>query len=135
MGMLDKLIGAFSSADSGGSSKGDQELNWIQLTQLGQLDDIIDRSKTKVQFIFKHSTRCGISRMAMSRFKKSYSLSENDADLYYLDLLKFRAVSNAIADKFQVRHESPQLLIIKDGVVVAHDSHSGINRLVLETFV
>ncbi len=100
-----------------------------------QLDEIVERSKTKTQFIFKHSTRCGISRMALSQFKKNYPFSESEADLYYLDLLAFRAISNAIAERFQVMHQSPQLLVIKNGVAVADESHGGINNMELTEFV
>lgn len=132
MGLFNKLFG-----DSNGSDASKQEdiTPWINLATIEQLDEIVELSKTKPQFIFKHSTRCGISRMVMNQFKKSYQLSESEADLYYLDLLNYRTISGTIADKFQVMHESPQLLVIKNGVVVAHDSHSGINQLELGKFV
>ena len=132
MGLFNKLFS--TSADSSDSPKEDAT-PWINLTTMEQLDEIVERSKTKTQLIFKHSTRCGISRMVISQFKKSYQLSESEADLYYLDLLNYRAISGEIAEKFQVMHESPQLLVITNGVVVAHDSHSGINNLDLGKFV
>ena len=136
MGLLGKLFGASTGSGAGsGASKQESATPWIALNNMEQLDVIVENSKTKTQLIFKHSTRCGVSRMVISQFKKDYKLSENDADLYYLDLLNFRAISNAIAEKFQVRHESPQLLIIKNGVVVVHDSHGGINRLALGELV
>lgn len=136
MGLLDKLFGASTGPAAGsGESKQEGAIPWINLTKIEELDEIVERSKTKTQFIFKHSTRCGVSRMVMNQFKKNYKISENEADLYYLDLLNFRSVSNVIAEKFQVHHESPQVLVIKDGVAVAHDSHSGINRLELAEFV
>lgn len=132
MGLLDKLFG---DSTSSGESKQEDATPWINLTTIEQLDDIVERSKTKTQFIFKHSTRCGISRMVISQFKKSYQLSENEADLYYLDLLNYRTISGGIAEKFQVMHESPQLVVIKNGIVVAHKSHSAINNLELGKFV
>lgn len=129
MGLFDKLFS--------GSNEPKQQDNtpWIDLNTLEQLDVINERSKTKTQFVFKHSTRCGISRMVISQFKKDYQLSESEADLYYLDLLSYREISGAIAQTFNVMHESPQLLIIKNGVVVAHKSHGGINELDLQKFV
>ena len=134
MGLFNKLFGA--STDSGADeAKHENATPWINLTTIEQLDEIVERSKTKTQLIFKHSTRCGVSRMVMNQFKKEYKLSENEADLYYLDLLNYRTISAAIAEKFQVMHESPQLLVIKNGVAVAHDSHSGINNMELGKFV
>lgn len=132
MGLFNKIFSASSSSDV---SKQEDATPWINLTTIEQLDEIVERSKTKTQFIFKHSTRCGVSRMVISQFKKGYQISESEADLYYLDLLNYRTISGEIAERFQVMHESPQLLVIKDGVVVAHDSHSGINRMDLENFV
>ncbi len=129
MGLFDKL---FSGSNE---PKQEDTTPWIDLNTLEQLDVINDRSKTKTQFVFKHSTRCGISRMVISQFKKDYQLSESEADLYYLDLLSYREVSSAIAETFNVMHESPQLLIIKNGVVVAHKSHGGINELDLQKLV
>lgn len=129
MSLISKLFKTSGSTDM------DQDLPWKALNEEAQLAEIKENSKTKTQIIFKHSTRCGISSMVMNRFKKAYDLSENQADLYYLDLISFRAVSNAIADTFGVRHESPQLLIVKQGTVVKHDSHSGINEIDLDQYV
>ena len=136
MGLFKKLFGA-SSGSSAGSDKPNQEneIPWIDLNTMEQLDAIVDKSKTKPQFIFKHSTRCGVSRMVISQLKRDYQLSKNDADLYYLDLLAYRAISNEIAERFEVMHQSPQLLVVKNGVVVAHESHSGINNMNLEKFI
>jgi bacillithiol system protein YtxJ len=113
-----------------GSSEPKEEkvLPWIALTSMDQLDAIAEKSKGKTQLIFKHSTRCGISRMVMNQFVASYDSAAN-ADLYYLDLLSYRDVSNEVGYTFQVMHQSPQLLVIKNGVVVAHASHGGINDM------
>lgn len=119
-----------------GSSEPKEEkiLPWIALNSIEQLDTITEQSETKTQLIFKHSTRCGISRMVMNQFVASYDLGIN-ADLYYLDLLSYRDVSNEVGYKFQVMHQSPQLLVIRNGVVVAHASHGGINDMDLVSFV
>lgn len=120
----------------GGSTEPKEEkvLPWINLNSLSQLNEIEEKSKTKTQVIFKHSTRCGISRMVMNQFVEAYDLDAN-LDLYYLDLLSYRDVSNEVGYQFQVMHESPQLLVIKNGVNVAHASHGGINDLDLMRFV
>ncbi|WP_439152365.1 bacillithiol system redox-active protein YtxJ [Winogradskyella sp.] len=119
-----------------GSSEPKEEkvLPWLPLTQVDQLNAISEKSKTKTQFIFKHSTRCGISRMVMNQFVSAYALDTN-ADLYYLDLLNYRDVSNEVGYKFQVMHQSPQILIIKNGVAVAHASHGAVNDMDLNRFL
>lgn len=128
-------MGIFNKIFSGSSEKQEEiVLPWIALTHVSQLIEIEEKSNEKPQFIFKHSTRCGISRMVMKQFINDYNLDEKQADLYYLDLLNYREVSNETGYKFQVMHESPQLLIIKNGVVVAHASHGSINDLKLEYF-
>lgn len=128
MGLFNKLFKGSSE------SKAEKVLPWIPLTNLAQLNTISNQSKTKTQFIFKHSTRCGISRMVMNQFIDAYDL-DNNADLYYLDLLNYRAVSNEVGLKFQVIHQSPQLLVIRNAVAVTHASHAAINTMDLSTFV
>jgi len=119
-----------------GSSEPKEEkvLPWIALNSITQLDEIAEKSKGKTQLIFKHSTRCGISRMVMNQFVSAYDVDSN-ADLYYLDLLNYRDVSNEVGYKFQVMHQSPQLLVMRNGVVVAHASHGGINEMDLAGYV
>ncbi len=128
-------MGIFNKLFSGSTEpKEEKVLPWLQLTSISQLDEIEEKSKTKTQVIFKHSTRCGISRMVMNQFIASYSLTSEDIDLYYLDLLNYREVSNEVGYKFQVIHESPQLLVIRNGVTVAHSSHGAINEVDLARF-
>lgn len=129
MGLLNKIFGGSNEA------KEETVLPWTPLTELRQLDAIKEKSSTKTQVIFKHSTRCGISSMVMRQFVSSYALTEKDLDLYYLDLLNYRDVSNEVGYKFQVMHESPQLLVIKNGIVVAHASHGAINDIDLSQFI
>lgn len=120
-----------------GGSKEPKEkkiLPWKNLTTVSQLDEIAKLSLGKTQVIFKHSTRCGISSMVMNQFVAAFDLDIN-LDLYYLDLLSYRDVSNEAGFKFQVMHQSPQLLVIKNGVVVAHASHGAINEIDLFKFV
>ena len=129
MGLLNKLFG------NSGEVKEEKVLPWIILNDLQQLNHIENRSATKTQVIFKHSTRCGISRMVMNQFTDAYQFTEKDLDLYYLDLLSYREISNEIAAKFQVMHESPQVLVIKNGVAVAQGSHGSISDIDLRKFV
>jgi len=115
----------------GGSSEPKEEklLPWIALTEIGQLEVIAEKSRAKTQVIFKHSTRCGISRMVMNQFVSAYNLEMTNIDLYFLDLLSYREISNEVGYKFQVMHQSPQLLIIKNGIAVNHASHGAINDI------
>ena len=128
-------MGIFNKLFSGSSEpKEEKVLPWQPLTDVSQLDVIAEKSKTKTQLVFKHSTRCGISRMVMNQFVSDYNV-DVVADLYYLDLLSYRDVSNEVGYKFQVMHQSPQLLVLRNGVVVAHASHGAINELSIERFV
>ncbi len=99
-------------------------MNWIKLNSLDQLTEIKKKSKETPQIIFKHSTRCSISSMALNRLEKAKTLPL--ADFYYLDLIAFRNISNSIAEQFDVYHESPQVLLIKNEECIYDESHSGI---------
>lgn len=101
-------------------------LKWISLIEIFQLDTLVEKSYQKPQFIFKHSTRCGISRTVKREFEGVFPFKNEEVDLYYLDLLSYRNISNEIESLFGVRHESPQLLIVKNGQVVRHASHGYI---------
>jgi len=100
-------------------------MNWINLTQEEQLQQIKVNSKNKPQVIFKHSTRCSISSMAKNRLEKS--TQPDEIDFYFLDLIKYRPISNKIAEIFKIYHESPQILLIKNDECVYDESHSGID--------
>lgn len=101
---------------------------WKKLETLKQLDQIVEDSNNKEIAIFKHSTSCGISRMVKRTFESDLNSRDKlKADVYYLDLLQFREISNQIADRFNVIHQSPQLVIIKDGLAIHDSSHHSIN--------
>ncbi len=100
-------------------------MNWKHLNTEAQLEQIREESHRKPVVLFKHSTRCNISSTAKSRLERQYSPNAG-ADVYLLDLISFRNVSNRIASEFGVRHESPQVLVIKDGLAVHHASHMDI---------
>lgn len=99
-------------------------MNWIQLTTAEQVKDIIQKSAVKPQLIFKHSIRCSTSSLAKGRLEKA-PMPEN-IDFYYLDLINYRDISNLVADQFSVHHESPQVLLIKNGECIYEESHIGI---------
>ena len=109
-------------------------VNWIPLQLMGQLDEIIALSKEKPVLIFKHSTRCSISRFALKQFENEFDL-QNQIDAYFLDLLEFRAISNEIASRFGIMHQSPQLLLIKEGKVLYDASHGDIQANELKKYI
>ncbi len=105
-------------------------MDWKVLEYIDQIDVIKQASHNKLQLIFKHSTRCIISKMALKNFENDFLLHDV-IDTYYLDLISYREISNKIADDFGVTHQSPQILLIKDGKVIYHESHEGIEANVL----
>jgi len=110
------------------------KINWLALTSVSQLDEIVDASNSKLVVIFKHSTRCSISRMALRQFENDFE--SNDQILpYYLDLLNHRDISNEIASKFSVVHQSPQLLIISKEKCIYNASHSDIDAEVIKNYL
>lgn len=100
-------------------------MNWIPLSSNEELEQLILLSQQKPLVIFKHSTRCSISTVAKNRLEKSSV--PHDIPFYYLDLIAFRKVSNSIAEQFGIIHESPQILLIKNGKCVYDESHMGID--------
>jgi bacillithiol system protein YtxJ len=105
-----------------------KEVPWHLITESKQLDDIENESGKKTVAIFKHSTTCGISKMVLKNFESEFRTGkeEDNLKLYFLDLREYRGVSNEIAERFNVRHESPQLIVLKDRKVVHHSSHHSI---------
>lgn len=110
------------------------KVGWRQLIDLGQLNEIIAESTDKPVIVFKHSTRCGVSKMVLKQFENEFDLNEKITP-YFLDLLEQRALSNEIANRFGVGHESPQLLLIRNGKSIYDASHSNINVEDLKPFI
>ncbi|WP_426493491.1 bacillithiol system redox-active protein YtxJ [Hymenobacter sp. 102] len=100
---------------------------WQPLTQAEQLNDIVRESFEQPVLIFKHSTTCSISAMAKGKVERQWAdAGLENAKIYYLDLLRFRPISQEIAQKFNVHHESPQLLLIQNGECTLDSSHMAI---------
>lgn len=114
------------------SDSNSSKINWNPMEHLGQIAEIIALSEEKPVIIFKHSTRCSISRMALKNFENEYDLGEK-VTAYFLDLISFREVSNAIAIRFNVVHQSPQMLLIVGGKSVYDVSHSSIDAQELKS--
>ena len=102
-------------------------MNWTNLTELAQIEEIVTQSSQQPILIFKHSTSCSISSMAKSRVERQWNFDAEAIKPYYLDLIANRAVSNAVAEHFGIQHQSPQVLLIKDGACVYNASHTAIS--------
>jgi bacillithiol system protein YtxJ len=100
---------------------------WKVLDQTGQLEQLQEASHRKPVVIFKHSTRCGISAHAKFRLEREWSFAPEDLDFYYLDLIAYRQVSNQVAETLQVTHQSPQLILLREGKAIYDSSHHMIS--------
>jgi bacillithiol system protein YtxJ len=108
-------------------------MKWERLERVDQLKSIKERSVDHPVLIFKHSTRCAISRTVLHRLERNWNSAEmHEVSPFFLDLITYREVSNLVASEFQVHHESPQVLVIRNGLVVYDASHVGINYEELE---
>jgi len=105
------------------------DIDKILLTNEDQLEELIIASKTKPVLLFKHSSSCGISAMVYKRFENGLQDKHDLYYYYFLDLLRYRNISDLIAEKFQIMHQSPQLILIKNGIVEDHSSHYGIVQM------
>lgn len=104
-------------------------MNWNQFKGVAQLNELASLSLNKEIVIFKHSPRCGISNTVLRRFEAKLIASHRDARFYLVNVISEREVSNAIAQRFQIIHQSPQVLIIKNEKVLAYASHYDILEL------
>ena len=117
------LKNIFSSPEPAMPVKG---IVWNKLTETEQLKEIIALSEEKPVVIFKHSTRCSVSRMVLKQFETDWELQQQ-ATPYFLDLLVNRTLSNLVSSHFGVEHQSPQVLVIKGGKAIFNTSHESID--------
>lgn len=104
---------------------------WTELYSIQQLEELLS-SDNKV-LIFKHSTRCNISSMMLNRFENQFEQNTKIITVF-LDLIKHREISNLIADKMNVYHQSPQVILVEKNTVLYHASHNEIDALSLNKF-
>ena len=116
-------MGFFSSKNKVNSSA----IDWHELIDDSVLEEAKKLSFDKPVLIFKHSTRCPISTMAKHRLESEWDLTDEDIIPYYLDLLRYRSISDLVAKDFDIQHQSPQVLLIKNGACVYTSSHSEID--------
>lgn len=133
MGILNSIFGSSDNKKPKVEIK--KNINWIPLTSLEQIDTIKTTSKTEAIMVFKHSTRCGISSMVIKQFEKLFEEEHQHIKVYYLDLLNYRNISDELGFTFQVMHQSPQLLVIRNEVSVHDASHYDITQVDLARFL
>jgi len=103
-------------------------MEWIQLTSVQDLDQVVQDSSKLPVLLFKHSTRCSISSTALNRLERGWD-QNSGIKTYFLDLIRYREVSNQIATTFGVAHQSPQALVIKEGECIYDSSHMSISAI------
>ncbi|WP_080779149.1 bacillithiol system redox-active protein YtxJ [Chryseobacterium phocaeense] len=120
MSFFDKIFG-------GKNNNPERKSFWKNIESEEDLNKAIESSYQHRIAIFKHSTRCFISKTVLNNFEKEIDNLDEKMDLYYLDLLEHRPISNKISEDLGIRHESPQLIIIEDGRVINSASHEDIS--------
>lgn len=109
------------------SGSGSDTANWNAVEKGSEVDRIIEQSYQQPQLLYKHSNRCSVCWFAKSELEKVAEAIKAKAEMHFVDVIKSREVSNYIADKLGIRHESPQAILVNGGEVVWHDSHGTIN--------
>lgn len=112
-----------------------KQLPWIHVQSVDQLNEIVKTTFDKPVLLFKHSTRCGVSAMALNTFELTWSTENELCELYFVDLLNHRDVSNEIAELTGVRHESPQVIVLKGSEIVYDATHSSIDARRIESIL
>ncbi len=120
MGFLDQFFGKKEEQDQSKSL-------WKKIESEKDLDSAVEKSSKQKVLIFKHSTRCFISKTVLKNFEKQMQASNKDYAYYFLDLLANRSISNEIESRFDVVHQSPQLIVLENGKAVKNASHHNID--------
>ena len=132
MGFLDKIFGGSAPEEK---NENKVEPKFYTLDNVKLLDEVDAISQTKPVVLFKHSTRCSISRFALKRFDAEFNYTDDQIDWYLLDLLNHRDISNEMAHRYNVQHQSPQIIVVRNGKAVFTSTHDGIDAHDLKQFV
>ncbi|WAC13806.1 bacillithiol system redox-active protein YtxJ [Dyadobacter pollutisoli] len=101
-------------------------MNWITISSEEEVQNIYNSGEYSI--IYKHSPRCMTSLMAYRQLKSDVNSVPNvQVPVYIVDVIANRKESQSIASTFQVEHESPQLLIVKNGECLYDSSHEDIS--------
>lgn len=99
---------------------------WNVLESIPEVDEIFEQSKRRPQLLYKHSNRCGTCLFTKSEIENSSDDILKHSEMHFIDVISCRKVSDYIAEKLDIWHESPQAILLKNGKVVWHASHSAI---------
>lgn len=119
MSFLDKIFG-------GDDKPKPSTTFWEKISSEQDLTNAVAVSYQRKVIIFKHSTRCHISKMVLQNFEREVEASDRDIAYYFLDLISFRDLSNKIAEDFGVTHQSPQIIVLENGKATKNASHQSI---------
>jgi bacillithiol system protein YtxJ len=98
-----------------------------EMTEQHDWQACLDASQVKPVFVFKHSTRCPVSGAARNRVVEYEAQnSGNGVDIRMVKVIENRPLSNAIAEALGVRHQSPQIILVKDRAAVWSASHGEV---------
>lgn len=111
------------------------KIQWNPIETMQDLDAAEAISKERTVVLFKHSTRCSISRFVLKQFENTFDFPNQDVELYFLDLIEFRSISNEIASRYNVVHQSPQLIVLKNGKSVFDASHESIDAVSIKQYI
>lgn len=128
-------MGIFGGMFGKSEDKPTSKLDWNYLESMEDLDAAEQISNDKTVVLFKHSTRCSISRFVLKQFENAFDIPADKMQIYFLDLIEYRPISNAIAERFEVTHQSPQMIVLKEGKSVYNSSHESIDAEALKQFV
>ena len=128
MGLFKDIFGASTEQSS-------SKFQWNYLESIADLDVAEELSNEKTVVLFKHSTRCSISRFVLKQFENSVVIPAEKMEFYFLDLIENRSISNEIAERFGVIHQSPQMIVLQEGKAVYNASHESIDAKALEKLV
>ncbi|MHA6697892.1 bacillithiol system redox-active protein YtxJ [Chryseobacterium sp. A301] len=117
----------FNLFSSGSNPSFELDARWIALRNEADWKAVLEASKQKKVVVFKHSTACHVSKMVLKNFQREMEEQDKELDFYYLDLLQYRQLSNQIASDLKIIHQSPQLLVIENGVCTENSSHQAIS--------
>jgi bacillithiol system protein YtxJ len=128
-------MGLFKGMFGKSEQQSNSKLQWNYLVSIEDLNAAEQVSHEKTVLLFKHSTCCSISRFVVKQFENTFDISEDTMEIYFLDLIEYRSISNEIASCFGVVHQSPQMIVLKNGKAVYDASHESIDAKSLEQFV
>ena len=112
-----------------------EPLPWVEITSTNQLNELLHNVGDKPILLFKHSTRCSISGMALNNLERNWTSGKELCDLYFIDLLKYRDVSNLTAELTGIVHQSPQAIVIKGKEIIYDASHNSIDARRIESLL